>query len=130
MSLKINHKQVLYTYTCILIILAVLPINGLSKTDINDVFVVHIRLDHLLHSIIYIPWPFLFFGVYNLTFSANKWLMLLLGLIVTTFTEGIQLLLTYRSFSINDLLANYLGLGLGCFFAFIWYSFIVKKEPV
>ena len=75
--------------------------------------IIKIRLDYLLHSILYIPWVFL----YIKAFHPVKWheilLMIAAGLVMAFLTEGVQYFLTYRSYNINDLLSNFLGVLLG-----------------
>lgn len=100
----------------------------MTKTDINDVYVIHIRLDHLLHSLVYLPFAFLYLHTFNPALKYNKWLMVFAEFAMASFTEGIQYFLTYRAYNINDLLANYLGVGLGCILAITWYSIIKNKQ--
>jgi glycopeptide antibiotics resistance protein len=85
----------------------------MSKTNINDIYVVRIRFDYLLHSVVFIPFAFLYFKAAKPIALNNVWFMAGAGILLATFTEGIQYFLPYRSYNINDLLANYLGGGLG-----------------
>lgn len=85
----------------------------MSSTQMNDVFVVRIRLDYLMHSIVFIPWAFLYLKTFNNVTIGDFFVMSVTGVFMATFTEGIQYFLTYRSFNINDLMANWLGVGLG-----------------
>jgi VanZ family protein len=45
-------------------------------------------------------------------------LMISLGLLAAFATEGVQYFLTYRSYNINDLLSNFLGVVLGAIILF------------
>ncbi len=110
---KINYLLAFKAYIVILLLLAVLPINSMSKTNINDIYVVRIRFDYLLHSVVFIPFAFLYFKAAKPAALNNLWFMAGAGILLATFTEGIQYFLPYRSYNINDLLANYLGGGLG-----------------
>ena len=96
-----------------LILIAVLPINSTANTTLTDVFVVHIRLDHLLHATIFIPWALL----YLIAFRPVKWdeklMLVIYGLLMASATEGVQYFLAYRSYNINDLIANWIGVVLG-----------------
>ena len=96
-----------------LILMAVLPLNGTTNTVLTDVFVVHIRLDHLLHATAFIPWAFL----YRVTFRPVKWeeklMLVVYGLLMALAMEGVQYFLTYRSYNINDMISNWMGVVLG-----------------
>ena len=110
-----NTKLLYYSYTVILILIAVLPLNS-SGSAINHTFVVSIRLDYLLHCAIFIPWVFLLqrFTLFNFRTFPVKTIVLLLGGVLFAFAmEAIQYVLPYRAFNINDLLANGLGVVLG-----------------
>lgn len=115
---KINYLLAFKAYIVILLLLAVLPINSMSDTHINDIYVIHIRFDYLLHSVVFIPFAMLYFKAVKPTALNNIWFMAGAGILLATFTEGIQYFLSYRSYNINDLLANYLGgvLGMGGLF--------------
>ena len=93
--------------------MVVLPINGTTNTTLTDVFIVRIRLDHLLHATLFIPWALL----YLVTFRPVKWseklMLVIYGLLMAFATEGVQYFLTYRSYNINDLIANWMGVILG-----------------
>ena len=100
-------------YLFFLILMAVLPINSTTNTTLTDVFIVNIRLDHLLHATLFIPWAFL----YLLTFRPVKWneklMLVVYGLLMAFAAEGVQYFLTYRSYNINDLLGNWVGVLVG-----------------
>jgi len=100
--------------------MAVLPINGTTNTTLTDVFLVRIRLDHLLHAILFIPWVFLSF----ITFRPVKWdeklMLVVYGMLMAFATEGVQYFLTYRSYNINDLIANWMGVVVGMGAAAVW----------
>ena len=52
-------------YLFFLILMAVLPINKAKNTTLTDVHVISIRLDHLLHATLFIPWAFLYMVTYE-----------------------------------------------------------------
>ena len=114
---RIRIFRILFLFYCIaLLLLAILPINGVSS-PLNHTFIVKVRLDYLFHSLVFIPWMLLIFFAYN---NGNRYIKLSYipiwlsyGLLVALFTEGIQYFLPYRSFNINDLLANLIGVILG-----------------
>jgi VanZ family protein len=108
-------KYLLIIYTAIIILLAVLPING-TNSFLNDNFILRIRLDYLAHFAIFIPWMAIawFFrstGKNRSTRRIITWI--LLGITLAVSTEFVQYLLPYRSFNINDLAANLIGVALG-----------------
>ncbi|MBN2174675.1 MAG: VanZ family protein [Bacteroidales bacterium] len=110
-----NFSKFFYIYTILLILLAVLPINT-NSNSINHTYVVHIRMDYLIHFAIYIPWMFLLQRMTGADFKTNvKQVMLLIlaGLVFGMANEAVQYFLPYRSFNINDLLANGLGVLMG-----------------
>ena len=108
-------KKLFWSYTVILVLLAILPING-GESVINHTYVIKIRLDYLIHFAIYLPWMFLLRMFTGYTFGNNlpaTLLLILVGLIFALSNEFVQYLLPYRAFNINDLLANGLGVLLG-----------------
>ena len=115
--LKTHSRLIFLTYLLFLVLAAVLPINS-GSSSLNNTFIIHIRLDYLLHAILFIPWAFL----YLLTFRPVKWngklMMVAAGLLMAFATEGVQYFLTYRSYNINDLLSNFLGVVLGSLMLF------------
>jgi VanZ family protein len=102
-------------YSLILILLAVLPING-PGSQINHIFIIHIRLDYLLHGLVYIPLAV--FAVIDRKLMISKLPLRTLGwfvalIIFAAVTEWIQYYLPYRAYNINDLLSNILGIIIG-----------------
>ena len=94
-------------YFCILFLLMWMPLGGLG-VPLNN-FVLGIRLDHLLHASIYIPCAW-----FLMDFQRSKPLQLLLiSLGIALLTESVQLILPYRGFDVNDLIANFIGVFLG-----------------
>ncbi len=91
--------------------LIVLPINSPSA-KINRIYFLNIRLDHLIHLLLFFPWMWLI-GFVRKPSGAAKWVMI--GLVFAVISELIQILQPYRSFNLNDLIANCLGIILGLF---------------
>jgi len=131
MKLVNRHKNFLfYSYTILLVLLAVLPINS-SGSSINHTFIVSVRLDYLLHCAIFIPWVFLLHKITQLnlrSFPAKTLGWLVVGVLFACAMEAIQYLLPYRAFNINDLLANGLGVVLG-FLIFMKYLWVLRPSP-
>ena len=114
---RIRIFRILFLFYCLtLFLLAILPINGVSS-PLNHIFIVNIRLDYLFHSLVFIPWMLLIsFAFAN--GNRNKRLSYILlwisyGLLTAIITEGIQYFIPYRSFNMNDLLANLIGVAIG-----------------
>lgn len=112
-----QFKRLFYIYTILLILLAILPINGSNPDSaFNNIHIVSVRLDYLLHFAVFIPWAFLLWKMVGVSFSRDlqaTLLYILLGLLFAIANETVQYLLPYRAFNINDLLANGLGVLLG-----------------
>ena len=111
MSLKWKHiRLITWIYVLILVLGSVLPIN--SGVVLNNTYVVELRSDYLIHALILIPLPLLL--SLSLGTRTGLWVrVILLGLLIVVFCEGIQMLLPYRTFNINDLLANGAGALIG-----------------
>jgi VanZ family protein len=112
--LTTKHLRLLFGgYLIFLILMAVLPLNSTTNTTLTDVHVIKIRLDHLLHATLFIPWAFL----YLVTFRPVRWdeklMLVVYGLLMASAAEGVQYFLTYRSYNINDMIANWMGVVVG-----------------
>lgn len=94
-------------YIALLLALMWAPLAGLGL-PLNN-FVLGIRLDHLIHATVYLPAAW-FVGYWWRDRSGPA---LVTALLLALTTEGVQYLLPYRGFDINDLIANILGVGLG-----------------
>jgi VanZ family protein len=108
-------KTALIVYTIILILLSVLPINSTSST-INHTYVVKVRLDYLLHYIVFFSWMFFVWIATNVSFRTDfrkTTFIIFLCLLFAFANELIQYFLPYRAFNINDLVANSIGVLLG-----------------
>ena len=116
-----NIRWLTGIYLLILVLGSLLPLN--NGTSLNHTFIVEVRSDYFLHFLMMLPLTVLL----GLTFrsrSGTWWRVLLLGLIVVVFCEGIQLLIPYRAFNINDMFANGLGALMGLIPAWlIWRRF-------
>ncbi len=116
-----NIRWLTGIYLMILLLGSVLPLN--NGTSLNNTYIVAFRSDYFLHFLMMLPLPVLL-GLTFRQLSGTWWRVLLLGLLVVVFCEGIQLLIPYRAFNINDMFANGLGALIGLIPAwFIWRSF-------
>ncbi|MBQ2488712.1 MAG: VanZ family protein [Bacteroidales bacterium] len=111
-------RKVAVLYFVALLLLMWLPLNGVVALD-NYVF--GLRADHLLHASVYLP------CIYFLGKLVRKPVMALwlLSVGIGLLTEGVQYLLPYRGFDVNDLLANAIGVSLGLF---LFLFFLRKKS--
>ena len=109
-------------YIIILFVVAVVPLNS-GSIVLNNNYTMHIRWDYLLHVIVYLPMPFL------MGFSQKKrellWIrVIVISLLITALFEAVQLVVPYRAFNINDMLANALGVLIGLLPAIlVWRRF-------
>jgi len=104
-----SSKNILISYLIVLILLVAAPLNGLS-TSLNNTTVIHLRLDYLMHALLFLPLAFL----WRLSFPGHRlWLILIIGLFIAASMEGLQYLLPYRAWNINDLVSNGVGVVLG-----------------
>ncbi len=99
-------KKLFRVYLICVLLLAVLPIN--SAGGLNNVTILKFRGDYFLHSLMLVPWM-----IFLLWIKSNWWLWLLSGLLFAAFIEGIQYVLPYRAYNVNDLVANIIGVGIG-----------------
>ena len=118
-----------YAYLLFLLLGSVLPINSGSSV-LSDSYTLHIRWDYLLHALVYIPLPVLL-GFY-LTGKSGKqpvpgsgkagfWIRAVLySILISALFELMQMVLPYRAFNINDLVANGVGAVLGSFAVLIF----------
>lgn len=105
-------------YTVVIILLCVLPINA-SESSLNNISIVSVRLDYLVHIFLFIPWMLLwkYYTKQSFDKSMDKTILLIsVGCLFAFSTEIVQLYLPYRAFNINDLIANIVGVGIGIVF--------------
>lgn len=107
LSKLLKLEKLFIIYFLLLLLLAVAPING-NGGSLNDIFILELRSDYLIHAVQFLPW--MFFGM---KMHKAFFIWLFAGLIFAASAEGIQYFLTYRSFNINDLSANMIGVLLG-----------------
>ena len=122
--LKTNYLT--WFYLLFLFLGTVLPINS-GSSALNDHYTLHIRWDYLLHALVYMPLPVLLGLAFRKkspeqpeqSFSKSRfWIqVVLVSLFVTALFELLQMILPYRAFNINDLLANGVGVIMGLGFA-------------
>ncbi len=117
-------KFLTWLYLLILVLGSVLPLN--SGTTLNNNYIVEVRTDYLLHALVLLPLPV--FLTLRFRDSTSLWgRVILFGLSIVIFCEGVQMLIPYRTFNINDLFANGIGVLIGLIPAFfLWHHFLIK----
>ena len=122
---KMLYPKLFLIYVLGIFFLSIAPVN--TKGSLNDIYIISIRGDYFFHALLFVPYTFL----YIQAFRPEKWhirlIMIISGLLMATFTEGIQYFLTYRSNNINDLMANWLGVFLGSAFVSTSTALLRKK---
>jgi glycopeptide antibiotics resistance protein len=117
-----NKSWIFWSYLSSLILIAILPLNGSSEMALNNVFIIHLRLDHLLHGLLFLPW--IFIGITCKQMETR--ILIVTGLLAAILLESIQFFLPYRSFSINDMISNVLGLITGL--PALYLNHFIKKS--
>ncbi|MFZ4707308.1 MAG: VanZ family protein [Bacteroidales bacterium] len=120
-------RIIFFAYLLCLILAAVLPINS-GSSSLNNTFIIHIRLDYLAHAILFIPWILLYVLTFRPANLFDKFTMIGAGLLMAFATEGVQYFLAYRSYNINDLLSNFLGVLLGALLLFADIPYVKGKK--
>ena len=113
-----NIKFITYIYLVILLLGSVLSFNS-GSSSLNDNYTMYIRWDYLLHVLVYIPLPVLL-GLWQIN-RIPFWIRIILfSLLITVMFEALQLVIPYRAFNINDLMANGVGATIGFMLILIW----------
>lgn len=128
----------LYYFVAFLILVSILPVNS-SHSAINNSHLVYIRLDYVLHGLVFVPFMWIArikkIRIQSLELNhkgialdthfflrTRFYLHCIAGLSVAVFCECIQYLLSYRTFNLNDLYANLSGVIIGIPFYFFLRS--------
>lgn len=130
-------KYLLWIYLAVLIFGTVLKTTDPEQMKLSDKYILNIRWDYIMHAIVYLPLPLLLNWNYTgktgkkdngkTRLAGKTWLNFFLALFIATGLEVFQMLIPYRTFNVNDLLANGLGAILG-FPLFLWVSRALKGE--
>ena len=114
-----NHATLIFWfYSVVVVLLCILPING-SESSLNNTYILNIRFDYLVHIFLFIPWMLLWKLYSKTSFHHNigkTFGVISIGLLFAFGSELIQYFLPYRTFNINDLMANIAGIGIGIIF--------------
>ena len=107
-------KWLFIAYLLLIILLVTLPLN--SAGELNNITILQLRGDYFFHILLFVPWMFL-----QKAFHIRFLYWLMLGLFFASATEGLQYLLPYRAYNINDMMANMFGVFIG-FLLFMIYT--------
>jgi glycopeptide antibiotics resistance protein len=103
----------------VLVAVCIAPFNC---ADISKVTVLQFRLDYLVHVVMFAPLVVL----WRMVFPRHPWWVALgTGLGLAAGLEGIQYVLSYRSWNVNDMIGNMIGILLGSGLAFL--TFLVRN---
>lgn len=101
-----GRQQLRPVYFLLLGILMWAPLGGLGMA--LDNYLLGIRMDHLLHASVFVPAT-----LFLMDATRSRWLVWIMGIVLALFCEGVQYVLPYRAFDVNDMMANVLGVSLG-----------------
>lgn len=111
-----QNKLFSWLYFGAVLVLIASPIRTASQ--LNHITIIHFRGDYFIHSLLFLPWAFLRQG-FNM--KPVRWL--LLGFVFASGTEGLQYFVPYRTWNVNDLLANCIGITIGFIICIILKAF-------
>lgn len=94
------------------------PLNGVGIP--LDNYLLGLRMDHLLHASVFIPCALFWRDLFRRSRNLYGWLA---AVATGLLTEGVQYLLPYRGFDVNDLIANFLGVSLGALLLWVYRKF-------
>lgn len=101
-----GRQQLRPWYLFALFFLMWAPLNGVGP--VLDNYILGIRGDHFMHATVFIPCALFFIDL-----SRHRWLVWLMCIALALLCEGVQYLLPFRKFDVNDLVANTIGVTLG-----------------
>ena len=102
-----TYKKLFFTYITIVVLLLVLPLNGTLR--LSNVYF-GFRSDHIVHCFIFTPFISLCF-LGKLAPTTRR--LLVFGYTFASLCEFLHVFIPYRTASIFDLLANYIGVTIG-----------------
>lgn len=116
-----NIITIFWLYIGAIFLFVALPIN--SAGELNNITILQLRGDYFFHILVFMPWAF-----FQPAMRLNAWLWLAAGLVFAAGSDGLQVLLPYRAYNVNDLVANMAGVAIGmlCYRVF---NMFVKAKP-
>lgn len=116
--MKIQTNIVLLIYLILLLLAHFISFS--SDISLNRVQVGSIRLDHLLHVLVFLPLPLLINKLLKFRYTV------LFSLLLAISYESIHFILPYRTFTLVDLFSNLIGVFGGIIFIFLRKKFNKK----
>ena len=111
-----QNKLFSWFYLGVVLVLIALPIRTASQ--LNHITIIHLRGDYFIHLFLFMPWSF-----FQQQFKIKALPWLLLGFAFAAGTEGLQYFVPYRTWNVNDLLANCIGITIGFIICVILKAF-------
>lgn len=105
-----KYKQfVFFAYLFAIVILTIVPL-GFAGRPLNNTEVLSLRLDYLLHALVFLP----LVSLWKLYFPGHPlWVIVPAGLMLAALAEISHLFIPYRGYNLNDLMGNILGVVFG-----------------
>lgn len=104
----------LLLYFLLLFFLYIIPTDGYNGGfSLNKYQFSGFRLDHILHTVLFIPTVFMISPIFLRQTQFRTFKIIVLSLLVAALFETIHLIVPYRAFTFEDLLANLLGVIVG-----------------
>ena len=113
-----GRRQLRPWYFAALAFLMWAPLNGLGIP--LDNYLLGLRFDHLLHASVFLPCALFWRDLFRRSRNLYGWLA---AVATGLLTEGVQYLLPFRGFDVNDLVANFLGVSLGALLLMAYRKF-------
>ena len=117
-KIKKNFQNKLFSSLYVGVVLVLIASPFRTASQLNHITIIHFRGDYFIHSLMFLPWAFFRQG-----FNIKPVLWLLLGLVFAAGTEGLQHFVPYRTWNMNDLLANCIGITIGFILCVILKAF-------
>jgi glycopeptide antibiotics resistance protein len=116
MQMVLSQKRIYFIslgYIVLLLMLAVFPFSAAGLQEVNNIYLVSFRLDHLIHVAAFLPLYPLSWLLIRPRGLFPHLVLLVICLETAILAELVQYWLHYRSFNPADMIANAIGTGLG-----------------
>jgi len=112
-------------------LLAIVPLSDSINLKSKDSFLFEeLQLDHIFHGIIFmLLYSLLFLNLQKTNAKAPAWVALIFGAIFSLVVELIQIPIVYRSFTLYDLMANFIGFIIGAML-FILVTSLLRNSRI
>ena len=116
---KTRNNFLGFLYVGLLLLGSVIPIGNQASDILMDNYTLDIRWDYLLHALIYLPLPLVLFYRRRIIDGGLLVRLVFISAFIPVLFEFLQMAIPYRSFNINDLLANCFGVLMGWVFVLV-----------